>query len=144
MELCRQVIQAHRKSVVKIDVSQQDQQRVNSGHGTGFIVHMDPKFCLVMTCGHVLRDHIPGSISVSFGSISIKASVVLCDEDREVGLVRVDASSDPQRFGSIVNYPRVHWSDVEAGPKPLVAILARTADAEGYVCNSPSVFHGYM
>lgn len=80
MELCKRVIQAHRNSVVRIYVKKRDPitQRVYSTSGTGFIIHMDPGFCLLMTYAHVLRHHIHREISVLLDNVRIGASVVLC------------------------------------------------------------------
>jgi hypothetical protein len=56
--------------------------------GTGFtvhIVHMDPAFCLVMSCGHVLRDHTRGKVSVLFQRALITARVIFVMEIEKYG-----------------------------------------------------------
>lgn len=144
MALCRQVIETHQHSVVKIGCW----KRENGGdkrksRGTGFIVHMDANFCLVMSCGHVLEDHLEDkSIHVAFGDIEIEASVVFGECDNEVSMLRVDKSTSPRKFAKVASYTPVTWSDHEAQEKSLVAILSRDADLDKILCRSPSVFHG--
>jgi hypothetical protein len=79
MELCGQVEHDNKLSVVSIMVEKKSCQPAKILRGTGFtvhIVHMDPAFYLVMSCGHVLRDHTRGKVSVLFQRALIIARVI--------------------------------------------------------------------
>lgn len=144
MALCRQVIQAHVDSVVLIRCRKRARGSESElgAYGTGFIVHMDPRFCLVMTCGHVLEDYVKDTISVSFGHIEMKARVVFAEYVKEVSMLRVDRNTNPQSYDTIAGYPAVHWSTQEAQEKHLVAILSRVKDPESHLSQLPSIYHG--
>lgn len=101
-------MEEHEHSVVGIRCRKKKDGREWPARGTGFIVHMDPMFCLVMTCGHVLHNHIDGSIHVRFGAdIQIDARLVFAEYAREVCMVRVDKSTSPESFAAIAGYPAV-------------------------------------
>lgn len=131
-------------SVVLIRCRKKKRGREEGAKGTGFIVHMDPRFCLVMTCGHVLKSHVEGSIRVVFGDTEISpARLVLAEYAMEVSMVRVDRSISAESFDAIAGYPQVRWAAREAREKNLIAILSRTSDPENHLCeDNPSVFHG--
>ncbi|TVU22457.1 hypothetical protein EJB05_32154 [Eragrostis curvula] len=101
-----------------------------------------------LPAGVLGREEAAAAVFIFFNSYWLLSALLRSlplKNEREVSMVRVNQSDNPEGFSGIVgDYPSVEWSTQEAPDQSLVAIMSILKDPEGNICDSPNAFHGYI